>query len=177
MADVPDEIDLDNDISWELSQKMDIQPTAKLNPTQLRMFEKFKGNIKRVVATDIKSLGTCKDFTHKIRTTSETPIFTPPYRKSQAEREEINKQCDEHFRAGIIRHSKSPWSFPLILVPKPNKTKRLCFDYRRLNAVTVTHVWPMKRILDILDHLNGSKWWTSADLKVGIYQILMDEVR
>ena len=69
LADVPDEIYLDNDISWELSDKMDIQPTAKLNPTQLRMFEKIKGNIKRVVATDINSLGTCKDFTHKIRTT------------------------------------------------------------------------------------------------------------
>ena len=64
LADVPDEIDLDNDISWELSSKMDIQPTAKLNPTQLRMFEKIKGNIKRVVATDIDSLGKCKDFTH-----------------------------------------------------------------------------------------------------------------
>ena len=41
------------------------------------------------------------------------------------------------FDAGIARQSRSPWSSPIILVPKPNGTKRMCIDYRKLNAKTI----------------------------------------
>ena len=76
------------------------------------------------------------------------------------------------FKAGIIRRSKSPWSSPIILVPKPNNTKRLCVDYRQLNKKTVQQ---NSRILDILDRLNGSKYFTALDLKSGYWQVEMDE--
>ena len=79
------------------------------------------------------------------------------------------------FKAGIIRRSKSPWSSPIILVPKPNNTKRLCVDYRQLNKKTVQQNWPIPRILDILDRLNGSKYFTALDLKSGYWQVEMDE--
>jgi hypothetical protein len=175
LADVPDELDLDNDISWEPNGTINIQPTAKLDPTQIRMFQRVAAKIKNIVATDLNNLGKCKDLTHVIRTISDVPIYTPPYRKNQKEREDINKQCEELYKAGIIRPSKSPSSSPVITVPKPDGSRRLCVDYRRLKANTVSQNFPMSRILDILDRLHGSKYFSSWDLKSGYYQILKDE--
>jgi predicted NAD/FAD-dependent oxidoreductase len=52
---------------------------------------------------------------------------------------------------------------------------RLCVDYRFLNQVTVQQNWPMNRILEILDRLFGSKFFSSGDLRSGYYQILLDD--
>lgn len=77
--------------------------------------------------------------------------------------------------ANIIRQSKSPWSAPIIMIPKPDGTKRLCVDYRKLNTVTKTINWPLPIILDILDRLNGSSWFTALDLKSGYWQVKMQQ--
>jgi hypothetical protein len=138
----------------------------------MKAFQRVATKIKRVVATDLNSLGKC---THVIKTMTEIPIYTPPFRKNQKEREDINKQCEELCKAGIIRPSKSPYSSTVLTVPKPDGSRRLCVDYRRLNANTVAQNFPMTRILDILDRLNGSRWCSSVDLKSGYYQIVMDE--
>ena len=175
LADVPDEFDMDTDLSWELSQKIEIRPQMTLTPHQLKIFEMVALKIKKVVATNLDNLGKCKEFTHIIRTSTEVPIYSPPYRKNQKERDDINKQCEELRKAGIIRQSKSPWSSPVITVPKPDGSRRLCIDYRRLNALTVIQHFPMSRILDILDRLHDARIFSSWDLKSGYYQILMDQ--
>ena len=176
LAEDPDEIDIDSDVSWELADtKFDIRPQAKLTKQQERIFMDTTKRLEKYVAKSIMELGKCKIFKHKIRTIDEEPIYIPAYRKSQAEQEEINRQVNEMFRAGIIRRSKSPWSSPIILVPKPNNTKRLCIDFRRLNKKTIQQTWPIPRILDILDRLNGSRYFTALDLKSGFWQVEMDE--
>ena len=54
-----------------------------------------------------------------------------------------------------------------------DKSIRMCVDYRRLNRVTVSELWPLPRIDDILDGLLGSKWFSTLDLKSGYYQVAM----
>ncbi len=61
------------------------------------------------------------------------------------------------------------------MIPKKDGSKRICIDYRRLNAITVTESWPLPNILDILDRLNGFTWFSALDLKSGYWQILMHE--
>ena len=68
----------------------------------------------------------------------------------------------EMLDAGIIRISKSPWSLPVLLVPKPDGTKRMSIDYRKLNLLTITQLWPIPRILNILDRISNSKWFTTV---------------
>ena len=75
--------------------------------------------------------------------------------------------------AGIIRPSKSSWSFPVILIPKPDGTWRLCIDYRLLNSKTITQIWPIPRVLDILDRISKSKWFTTLDLRAGYWEVNM----
>ena len=60
-------------------------------------------------------------------------------------------------KANIIQPSSSPWYAPIIMIPKPDGTKRFCVDFRKLNAVTITDPFPVPRIYDILDTFNTAE--------------------
>ncbi|KZS13011.1 Uncharacterized protein APZ42_021947 [Daphnia magna] len=82
------------------------------------------------------------------------PIRSTPYRVSRIEREAIHAQVREMLANEFITPSSSPWSAPVVMVPKKDGSLRFCIDYRRLNAVTVRDVYPLPRIDDFLDHLD-----------------------
>jgi hypothetical protein len=69
--------------------------------------------------------------------------------------------------AGIIPRSKSPYSFPFIVIVKKDGTYRICIDYRKLNVVTRIEIFPIGNIGDILDRLSKSKIFTVIYLKAG----------
>ncbi|CAF0802392.1 unnamed protein product [Brachionus calyciflorus] len=127
-------------------------------------------------ADSIENLGACSVYGHSIRLKDEdmAPIFTPPYRKSEAERNFLKEEINLMLKANIIRRSRSPWSSPVIVVPKKDGSYRICFDYRKLNQVTISEKWPLPNILDILNRLKNSVWFLVIDLKSGYWQILMD---
>jgi len=81
--------------------------------------------------------------------------------------------------AGIIQHSRSSWSFPLVQVPKKflkmNGTRRFCVDFRKLNSITQQDCFPLPRIDDILDRLSASKVFTTIDLKSGYWQVKLSK--
>ncbi|UYV76975.1 hypothetical protein LAZ67_14002656 [Cordylochernes scorpioides] len=112
---------------------------------------------------------------HKIETENHQPIKHRPYRVSPTERQAIQTEVDKMLDAGIIRHSESPWSSPVILVKKKDGNWRFCVDYRRLNKVTKKDVYPLPRIDDTLDSLKGAKFYSSMDLRSGYWQIEVDE--
>ena len=75
----------------------------------------------------------------------------------------------------LIEPSTSPWSAPAIMVPKKNGKLRLCVDYRRLNKKTIPDSQPLPHIGDSLDALGGAKWFSTLDLKMGLYQVSVAE--
>ncbi|UYV68139.1 hypothetical protein LAZ67_5003162, partial [Cordylochernes scorpioides] len=91
------------------------------------------------------------------------------------ERDIIKDQIDEMLKEGIIRPSSSPWSFPVILVKKRDGKFRFCVDYRKLNEVTVKDVYPIPRIDDVMDILQGSKYFSAIDLRSGYWQVEIEE--
>ena len=98
-----------------------------------------------------------------------------PYRRPQCDYEEHKKQVHFLKNRGFIRESTSPWAFPVTLADKKDGTKRLCIDYRPLNAITVDDKMPMPRIQDVLDRLSGSKYFTTLDVAWGFWHVAMDE--
>ena len=88
-------------------------------------------------------------------------------------REKVSAMVDEMLDQGIIQPSVSPWSSPIVLVPKKDGSSRFCVDYRRLNSGSRKDVYLLPRIDDILDTLGQTKFFSSLDLCSGYWQIEM----
>jgi hypothetical protein len=87
------------------------------------------------------------------------------------EHEEVKKTIDELLAKGYIRRSFSPWAFPIFLVEKKDGAKRMCVDYRDLNAVTIKNKHPLPRIEDLFDQLQGACVFSKIDLRSGYHQL------
>ncbi|GBG90317.1 hypothetical protein CBR_g50566 [Chara braunii] len=93
------------------------------------------------------------------------------YKISPQELEELRKQLDELLEKSWIGLSSSPFGAPMVFVPKKEGELRMCIDYRGLNAITVKNVEPLPRIDDLLDRVQGCKYFSKIDLKSGYHQI------
>jgi hypothetical protein len=77
--------------------------------------------------------------------------------------------------AGLIQPSKSPYGAPIIFVPKKNGKLRMCVDYRAINKATIKNRYPLPRIDELLDRLQGAGVFTKLDLQSGYWQIRVAE--
>ena len=93
------------------------------------------------------------------------PISIPPYRMSPAELREFKAQLEELLSKGFIRPSISPWGAPVLFVKKKGGSLRLCIDYRKLNRVTICNQYPLPRIDELFDQLQGSRVYSKIDLR------------
>jgi hypothetical protein len=102
------------------------------------------------------------------------PVYTHPHRASPKELLEMHKQIKELLHDGLIEPSNSPYGSPILFVPKPNGTLRMCIDTRKLNAQTVPIRCPIPRVDMLFGMLQGSKFFTALDLQSGYHQILIN---
>ena len=79
----------------------------------------------------------------------------------------MNELLDE----GFIRPSTSPWGAPVLFVKKKDGSLRLCIDYRQLNKVTIKNKYPLPRIDDLFDQLQGVQCFSKIDLRSGYHQL------
>ncbi|KAL0556632.1 hypothetical protein IC582_005146 [Cucumis melo] len=99
------------------------------------------------------------------------PISRAPYRMAPAELKELKVQLQELLDKGFIRPSVSPWGAPVLFVKKKDGSMRLCIDYRELNKVTVKNRYPLPRINDLFDQLQGATVFSKIDLRSGYHQL------
>ena len=99
-----------------------------------------------------------------------TTISLPPYIMAPTELKELKTQLQELVDRGFIRPSISPWGAPVLFVKKKDGTWRLCIDYRQLNKVTIRNKYPLPRIDDLFDQLQGEKVFSKIDLRLGYHQ-------
>ena len=92
-------------------------------------------------------------------------------RMTAADTQEAEKMLKELLAKGFIRPSRSPWGSPMFLVEKPDGGKRMVIDYRALNAATQRNRYPLPRVDELFDQLQGARYFSKIDLRTGYWQI------
>lgn len=110
-----------------------------------------------------------------ICTSKHPPIYTKQYAASEKDQLLKQEETKKLLERGQIEESTSPWSSPVVLVKKKDKTIRFCIDYRRLNAITVKDAFPLPRIDEIFDQLSQAIYFTKFDFKSGYFQVPLSE--
>ncbi len=127
-------------------------------------------------AVSKEDLGRTDLVKHKIDTGLTHPIKQRPRRVPIAWRDEAKKEVDKMLRQGVVQLSSSPWASPVVLVRKKDNTLRYCIDYRQVNDVTIKDSYPLPRIDDTLDALQGATLFSTLDLASGYWQVEVDPV-
>ncbi|GKA25571.1 putative reverse transcriptase domain-containing protein, partial [Tanacetum coccineum] len=103
------------------------------------------------------------------------PVAHAPYRLALSEMRELSVQLRELLEKGFIRPSSSPWGAPVLFVKKKDGSFRICIDYRELNKLTVKNCYPLPRIGDLFDQLQGSSVYSKIDLRSRYHQLRIKE--
>ncbi|GJZ60014.1 putative reverse transcriptase domain-containing protein [Tanacetum coccineum] len=98
-----------------------------------------------------------------------------PYRLAPSEMKELSEQLQELSDKGFIRPSSSPWGAPVLFVKKKDGSFQMCIDYRELNKLAVQNRYPLPRIDDLFDQLQGSSVYSKIDLRSGYHRLRVRE--
>ena len=98
-----------------------------------------------------------------------------PYRVPHSQQAIIDDHVRDMLSQGVIRPSLSPFSSPVLLVPKADGTKRFVADFRKLNMNTVSDRHPIPDIRQTLLSLGGAAIFTTLDLLSGYWQLPLAE--
>ena len=129
-----------------------------------------------VFPEELKSLPPEREVEFVIETVpGAEPISRTPYRMAPAELRELQTQLQELIEKGFVRPSSSPWGAPVLFVKKKDGSMRMCIDYRGLNNLTTKNKYPLPRIDELFDQLQGSQVYSKMDLRQGYYQLRVRE--
>nr|GEY48145.1 putative reverse transcriptase domain-containing protein [Tanacetum cinerariifolium] len=103
------------------------------------------------------------------------PVARAPYRSAPSEMKELSVQLQELLEKGFIRPSLSLWGAPVLFMKKKDGSFRMCIDYRDLNKLIVKNRYPLLRIDDLFDQLQGSSVYSKIDLRLGYHQSRIKE--
>jgi hypothetical protein len=142
------------------------EPGAQKLPPEYSMFARLFDK------QEASKLPDHKPWDHRIPIQEgKTPTFGPIYSLSEREREALRDYIQENLDKGFIRESTSPAGYPILFVPKKNGKLRLCVDYRKLNDITIKNRYPLPRIDQILQQVQGAVRMTKFDLQ-GAYNLI-----
>nr|GFA85020.1 putative reverse transcriptase domain-containing protein [Tanacetum cinerariifolium] len=91
-------------------------------------------------------------------------VSKSPYHLAPTEMQELLNQLNELQDKGFIRPSSSPWRPPVLFVKKKDGSFCMCIDYRELNKLIIKNRYPLPRIDDLFDQLQGSRYFSKIDL-------------
>ena len=101
------------------------------------------------------------------------PLWGAIYPMSAHQSNELERSLKKILAAGKMADSESPYGAPILFVPKPDGSLRLCVDYRNLNQLRILNKYLLLRMDELRDRVAGAKVFTRLDLKDGYHLIRM----
>nr|GEZ49480.1 putative reverse transcriptase domain-containing protein [Tanacetum cinerariifolium] len=104
-----------------------------------------------------------------------TPVARAPYRLAPLEMKDLSGKLQELLEKVFIFPRLSPWGAPMLFVKKKDESFCMCIDYREPNKLTIKNRYPLSRINDLFDQLQGSSVYSKIDLRYGYHQLRIRE--
>ncbi|GJY84621.1 putative reverse transcriptase domain-containing protein [Tanacetum coccineum] len=125
-----------------------------------------------IMTDDLSGLPPIREIEFRIELTPRAiPVAKSPYRLAPSEMGELSGQLKQLQDKGFIRPSSSPWGAPVLFVKKKDGSFRMCIDYREFNKLTIKNRYPLPRIDDLFDQLQGSHYFSKINLRSGYHQL------
>jgi len=103
------------------------------------------------------------------------PFRANPYPVPRIHRDTIKRELKRLCELGVIEEIEgSQWAAPSFFIPKPDGTGRFLTDFRGLNSQIERKPYPLPKISDILQQMEGFSYATALDLNMGYYHLLLD---
>ena len=169
-------------VSNEVKQKNngDVNEIVELVASDLQdsqMKEKLSnliGTYRNALALAKDPLGTAVGTEHFVDINGNPPFRIAAYKVAPCKMPAVHEEIKEMDK-GVIVPSKSPYNIPIVMIPKKDGTNRMYIDYRKLNGITTKDAYPLPRIGQTIDALQGARYFWSLDLARGYWQVPVAE--
>ena len=163
--------DLNAEIENDVDEIMQLAASELQNSEIKQKLREVVKQYRDVFALAEEPLGTAVGTEHRIETKYAVPIKMAPYKIAPHKLPAIRAEIQEMLEKGVIVPSKNPFSSPIVMVPRKDGTNRMCTDYRKVNEITVKDAYPLPRIGQTIDALQGAGFLSSLDLPRGYWQV------
>ena len=120
-------------------------------------------------------MGKFKDVQAHINISDPTPVRSPMYRYPEKAKGVISAMLEEMEKKDVIETSTAAWLSPIVLVNKPDNSKRMCLDYRKVNTHLQHDIHPLPLLEEMVESASGNCYYASLDMKDAYYQVELDE--
>ena len=176
MVDIATDIKMKGDKNIHQEELFNLKNPALSGENKSNFIDMLHRN-RCAFVTDISELGHCKDISMKFEIEpGNVPPTTRPYRASPKIQGIIDEQIKEMLDVGAIEESDSPYSSPIVMVKKKSGENRLCIDFRKINAMSIKHPFPLRTREHLFNLVACQKpvIFTSLDMLSGYWQIEME---
>jgi len=142
-----------------------------LNGKQKERLDKLLWEFSDIFAEENGPIGTATGVQHVIPLMTDQPIRVPYRRIPPHQVSEVKDHINELCKQGVITPSVSPYSAAIVVVRKKDGSLRLCVDYRQLNKYTIRDAFPLPRIDETVEALEGARFFSTFDLAAGYHHI------
>jgi len=147
-----------------------IKPEIELEPELQEQFNSLIPIIAERCSTGSSDLGQFNGKEMVIELESQIPVSRPVHRRSQAEMDTLEEHVNQLYVDGVIEPSNSSYNNPVMMIKKKTGSYRLINDYRLLNAIMISFIFPFALVAHILDTLADYHFYSSTDMSSGFWQ-------
>lgn len=103
------------------------------------------------------------------------PIHSVPYHVGPKAREFEKLAIDSILAMNLVKSAQKECASPIVFAPKKEGPLHLCVDYRKLNALTIHHSYPLPRMDECISSLGEAQVFSTLNANIRYWQIEVEE--